>query len=76
MRQHAINTDIVESLRANEPLEDDVFLQLEKIEALCNVRKAADAGEASMPSRTMTYFSMILEQEVKALRKLLDQIFS
>lgn len=76
MRQNIINTDIVESLRANEPLEDDIFLQMEKIDALCSIRAAVDAGETAMSSRKMTYFSMIMEQEVKALRKLLDQVFS
>lgn len=74
--QKPVNSDVLESLRSNEHLEDRIFLHLEKIEALCAVRSAVEAGETKMSPRTMTHFSMVLEQEVKALRKLLDQAFS
>lgn len=75
MKQTLANQDITETLGASEPLEDDIFLQMEKIDALSAIRLAVDAGESAMSPRTMSYFSLVMDQEIKKLRELLDKIF-
>lgn len=75
MNRTKLNSDVMETLGITEPLEESIFLQMEKIDALCRMRSAVDSGEVAMSRRTFSYFSLVVEQELSALRKLLDQAF-
>lgn len=72
----AINQDILESLRSKEDLEEEIFIHMDKLDALCRVRSIAESGESTIPRASLMHYSQLVEQEAKQLRRLLDQFFS
>ncbi|GAB1264950.1 hypothetical protein NBRC116493_21500 [Aurantivibrio infirmus] len=70
--KYSINQDIVESMQQRGSLEDSIYLQLDKLQALCSAQTVLNASEAVPTSNTRTYYSMVIEEQTTELRKLID----
>ena len=71
-----VNQDIVESLRNRDRLEDSIFQQLEKIQALSEAQRIIDVNETALSAKGRQFYSIVLDDHVQELRKLLDRCFS
>jgi PleD family two-component response regulator len=69
------NGDIDETLRANGELEDKIFQQLERLQALTAMQYRADTCETlkGLPNRAA--FSELMDEQVRELRRLIDRYF-
>lgn len=56
-------------------LEDRIYLQMDKLAALCSMQVIADTNECQVPLGLRTNYSVVLEEHALALRSLLDQVF-
>ncbi|MGQ9425217.1 hypothetical protein ACXYTJ_06235 [Gilvimarinus sp. F26214L] len=61
--------------RQKAELEDQIYLQMDKLLALCGMQSLADANDCQVPLGLRTNYSAVLEEQALALRKLLDQAF-
>lgn len=60
----------------NSKLEDALYLQADKLLALCSVQSAwANADYTPSPS-TRNHYSLIMEEQALELRRLLDRAFA
>ena len=60
----------------NYVLEDEVYLRIDKLQALCAAQILLDASD-TVPARYIrTHYSMVIEEQVTELRNLLNQLFS
>lgn len=57
-------------------LEDKVYLQMDKLAALCSMQLIADTNECEVPIGLRTNYSVVLEEHAFALRRLLDEVFA
>ncbi|GAB1259152.1 hypothetical protein NBRC116495_07160 [Aurantivibrio plasticivorans] len=69
------NPDIVESIVANGNLVEQVFAELDKLQALCSARKLVDSGEELMPKGVAGPYSELICDRADNLRVLLTKIF-
>lgn len=74
--QQIINPDILDSLQAKLGLEDAIYLQLDKLLALCAVQSVMDSSENPPALTTRSHYSMIMEEHAQELRRLIDQLFN
>jgi len=70
--KYGINQDIVESMQKRGSLEDSIYLQLEKIQALCSAQTILSSSDAVPTPATRTYYSMVIEEQTSELRRLID----
>lgn len=57
-------------------LEDEIFLRVDKLQALCSAQIIMDSSD-NVPTRHIrTYYSMIIEEQITELRDLLNQLFT
>lgn len=56
-------------------LEDEVYLQADKLVALCGMQAIADSNDCELPLGLRTNYSVVLEEQAVTLRKLLDKMF-
>lgn len=70
--KYSINQDIVESMQKRGSLEDSIYLQLEKIQALCSAQTILNSSDAIPTPTTRTYYSMVIEEQTSELRRLID----
>lgn len=60
----------------NYALEDEIYLRMDKLQALCSAQILLDSGD-TVPNRYIrTHYSMIVEEQVIQLRNLLNQLFT
>lgn len=71
-----VNQDVVESLRARDQLEDLIFQQLDKVQALSEAQRLVDRSETPMSSKSRCYYSTLLDDQLQELRGLLERCFS
>ncbi|HWV15356.1 MAG TPA: hypothetical protein VN030_07970 [Cellvibrio sp.] len=57
-------------------LEDEIFMRIEKLEALCTVQIMLDASDTAPASQIRMYYSMVIEEQVTEMRSLLNQLYS
>lgn len=71
------NHDISEtlSLQDNGELEDSIYLAVDKLEALCTVQARLEAGDAQVEPSTRMHYTMVVEEQLRELRQLLNQHF-
>ncbi|MCW8193371.1 hypothetical protein F6455_01060 [Proteobacteria bacterium 005FR1] len=62
-------------LRHSSDLEDEVYLQMDKVLALCGMLSIADSNECDIPLGLRSNYSVVLEEQALALRRLLDRMF-
>lgn len=70
-----MNQDVLESLRAVEPLEDKIFFEMDKLEALCQMRTIVENAEDDPSAKTLSHYAYVIEDQVATLRELLNQLF-
>lgn len=70
--KYSINQDIVESMQKRGSLEDSIYLQLEKIQALCSAQTILNSSDAIPTPTTRAYYSMVIEEQTSELRRLID----
>lgn len=68
----SINQDIVESVQQRGSLEDSIYLQLDKMQALCTAQTALSSSDALPTPKTRTYYSIVIEEQASELRRLID----
>lgn len=56
-------------------LEDQIYLQMDKLLALCGMQSIADANDCQVPLGLRTNYSVVLEEQALNLRKLLNDMF-
>lgn len=61
--------------RISGELEDAIYLQMDKLLALCGMQALADGSDCEVPLGLRSNYSVVLEEHALALRKLLDQLF-
>lgn len=71
------NKDIAETLsqREGSNLEDQIFEAIDKVQALCAVQSQVEAGEGTLADATRIHYSMILDEQARQLRSLLERHF-
>ena len=75
LRSHLITTKLTDNLARQGLLEDSIFSNIEKLEALCAARTALDASEIEISRSVMSNYSAVVEQCTKELRGLLNEYF-
>jgi hypothetical protein len=61
--------------RINSRLEDALYLQADKLLALCRIQAAWDSAEYTLSPTTRTHYSLVIEEQALELRRLLDRMF-
>jgi hypothetical protein len=57
-------------------LEDEIYLRVDKLQALCSAQIIMDCSD-NVPTRHIrTYYSMVIEEQIIELRDLLNQLFT
>lgn len=57
-------------------LEDEIYLRIDKLQALCAAQILLDASDTAPARYIRTHYSMVIEEQVTELRNLLNQLFS
>ncbi len=56
-------------------LEDQIYLQIDKLLALVSVQAALDTSDYNPRPSTRNHYSLIIEEHAVELRRLIDQVF-
>jgi hypothetical protein len=67
--------DYLDRDKTKAELEDQLYLQMDKLLALCGMQAIADANDCEVPLGLRTNYSVVLEEQAVALRRLLDRMF-
>ncbi|RYY01370.1 MAG: hypothetical protein EOO53_17905 [Gammaproteobacteria bacterium] len=59
----------------NYVLEDEIYLRMDKLQALCAAQIVLDASDTATARYVRTHYSMVIEEQVTELRNLLNQLF-
>ncbi|MGH1471264.1 MAG: hypothetical protein ACRBCS_08730 [Cellvibrionaceae bacterium] len=70
-----MNRDILESLRATEPLEDEIYFETDKLEALCQMRTIVENSDDELTPKARTHYAYVIEDQITAIRALLNKLF-
>ncbi|MES2676182.1 MAG: hypothetical protein V4660_18235 [Pseudomonadota bacterium] len=57
-------------------LEDDIYLRIDKLQALCATQTMLDSNGASPDTHIRFHYGMVIEEQVAELRRLLDTLFN
>lgn len=60
----------------NYTLEDEVYLRIDKLQAMCAAQVMLNTSDTPMASHIRIYHSMVIEEQAIELRKLIDQLFT
>ncbi|WP_308366784.1 MULTISPECIES: hypothetical protein [unclassified Microbulbifer] len=67
--------NLVAGLSSRAKLEEDLYLQVDKLVALVSVQTVLDNGDYQ-PSRAIrNHYSLVIEEHALAVSKLLNQLF-
>lgn len=75
MRQdvrYAMNSD----LAAKGALEDELYVQADKLLALCAAQSALDSCDSPLPFGIRGNYSVLMEEQARILRNTLDRLFA
>lgn len=72
----ADNAELNLDFLKNYALEDEIYLQLDKLQALTALQMLMHSAEdPDIPKKHYQHYSLIVDEHVLALRKLLNQLF-
>jgi hypothetical protein len=57
-------------------LEDDIYLRIDKLQALCSTQTMLDSNDAIPDTSVRFHYGMVIEEQVAELRRLLDKLFN
>lgn len=60
----------------NYMLEDEIYLRIDKLQALCAAQIIMDDSDAAPAPSIRARYSMVIEEQVTELRNLLNQLFT
>ena len=60
----------------NYVLEDEIYLRVDKLQALCSAQIILDMNDLSPARYSRAHYSLAIEEQVTELRNLLDQLFN
>jgi hypothetical protein len=60
----------------NYVLEDEIYLRIDKLQALCSAQIILDASDTTTARYTRVHYSMVIDEQVTELRNLLNQLFN
>lgn len=63
------------SFLSNYLLEDEIYLQLDKLQALVSLQTLLNTGEISLTRAQHLYYAMTVEEQLGKLRELVDELF-
>lgn len=55
-------------------LEDKLYLQADKLLALCAAQTALDNGDQQLPLGIRSHYSLLMEEQARALRSTLEKL--
>lgn len=72
-----LDTKLNLSFLNNYVLEDEIYLRIDKLQALCSAQVILDSSDAAPPARCIRmHYSMVIDEQVAELRNLLNQLFN
>lgn len=60
----------------NFSLEDDIYLRIDKLQALCSTQTMLDSNDSAPDPSIRFHYSLVIEEQVIELRDLLDKLFN
>ena len=60
----------------NYVLEDEIYLRIDKLQALCSAQIILDTSDTAPPRYARVHYSMVIDEQVTELRNLLNQLFN
>lgn len=60
----------------NYVLEDEIYLRLDKLQALCATQALIDNSDIPNQRHISRHYAMVMEEQLGELRKLLNQLFN
>lgn len=70
------NTKLNLSFLNNYILEDEIYLRIDKLQALCAAQVILDMSDVAPACYVRRHYSMVIEEQVTELRNLLNQLFN
>lgn len=72
----ADNTELNLDFLNNYALEDEIYFQLDKLQALAALQTHMNASEeAALPRKHYQHYSQVMEENLHKLRSLVNQLF-
>ncbi len=59
----------------NYQIEDDIYLQLDKLQALISLQTLLNTAESAPTRAQHLYYAMTLEEQMEKLRGMVDELF-
>lgn len=59
----------------NYQIEDDIYLQLDKLQALVSLQTLLNTAESAPTRAQQLYYAMTLEEQLEKLRGMVDELF-
>lgn len=59
----------------NYYLEDEIYLCIDKLQALCSAQVMLDSSDTAPARSIRMHYSMVIDEQVAELRNLLNQLF-
>lgn len=56
-------------------LEDEIYMRIDKLQALCNAQVMLDASDTAPAPQIRVFYSLVIEEQVQEIRKLMDKLF-
>jgi len=60
----------------NYILEDEIYSRLNKLQALCAAQIILDTSDIASARYVRAHYSMVIDEQITDLRKLLNQLFN
>lgn len=72
---HQFTGSLQAELSSRARLEEDLYLQVDKLVALVSVQAALDSGDYQPGPAVRNHYSLVIEEHALAIRRLLEQLF-
>lgn len=69
------DTELDLSFLSHFLLEDEIYMRIDKLQALCTAQIMLDASDTAPAPHIRMYYSMVIEEQVMEIRNLMDKLF-
>lgn len=70
------DTELDLSFLSHFLLEDEIYMRIDKLQALCAAQIMLDASDTAPASQIRLFYSMVIEEQVMEIRNLMDKLFA
>lgn len=56
-------------------LEDEIYMRIDKLQALCTAQIMLDASDTAPAPQIRMFYSMVIEEQIMEIRNLMDKLF-